>query len=201
MGALESNTSLIYGIHIRESANDGSDFSNAAADYRVAFLGEDGYWHLKDSAGTVTTPIPFYGVRAYAGATTSINNTTWTSIALNSERFDTSSFHDNASNNSRLTVPTGLGGTYLIGGNGAFAASATGERGMRIWLNGTTRIHDEMRTAVADVALPTRLTAVTLYQLVATDYVELQLWQDSGGALNSQNDANSHCEFWMYKVG
>lgn len=56
MGALESNTTNIYGIHIRESANDGSDFSNAAADYRVFFVGEDGLIHLKDSSGTVTTP-------------------------------------------------------------------------------------------------------------------------------------------------
>lgn len=56
MGALESNTTLIYGIHIRESANDGSDFSNAAADYRIWFVGEDGLLHLKDSAGVVTTP-------------------------------------------------------------------------------------------------------------------------------------------------
>jgi hypothetical protein len=39
---------------VRESANDGSDFSNPSADYRVLFVGEDGDLHLKDSAGTVT---------------------------------------------------------------------------------------------------------------------------------------------------
>jgi hypothetical protein len=54
VGALETNTTLIYGVHIRESANDGSDFTNAASDYRVLFLGEDGELHVKDSAGTVT---------------------------------------------------------------------------------------------------------------------------------------------------
>jgi hypothetical protein len=43
-----------YGLHIRESATDGSDFANADADYRRLFLGEDGLLHLKDSAGTVT---------------------------------------------------------------------------------------------------------------------------------------------------
>jgi hypothetical protein len=41
---------------IRESANDGSDFSNPTADYRVLFLGEDGLLHVKDSSGTVTDP-------------------------------------------------------------------------------------------------------------------------------------------------
>lgn len=45
---------LIFGMTIRESATDGSDFTNPPADYRRAFLGEDGQFHLKDSAGTVT---------------------------------------------------------------------------------------------------------------------------------------------------
>jgi len=56
MGTLETNTTLIYGVHVRESANDGSDFTNAAADYRILFLGEDGLLHVKDSSGTVTSP-------------------------------------------------------------------------------------------------------------------------------------------------
>ena len=44
------------GITIRESANDGSDFTNPVADYRRLFLGEDGLLHVKDTAGTVTLP-------------------------------------------------------------------------------------------------------------------------------------------------
>lgn len=45
---------LAPGITIRESANDGSDFTNPTADYRRLFLGEDGQLHVKDSSGTVT---------------------------------------------------------------------------------------------------------------------------------------------------
>lgn len=45
---------LIHGLTVRESATDGSDFSNPAADYRRLFLGEDGQLHAKDSAGAVT---------------------------------------------------------------------------------------------------------------------------------------------------
>ena len=45
---------LTYGLTIRESANDGSDFTNPASDYRRLFLGEDGQLHVKDSAGAVT---------------------------------------------------------------------------------------------------------------------------------------------------
>jgi hypothetical protein len=51
MGAIEDHN--IYGLTVRESATDGSDFSNAPADYRRLFLGEDGQLHVKDSAGAV----------------------------------------------------------------------------------------------------------------------------------------------------
>lgn len=44
----------LFGMTIRESATDGSDFTNPDADYRRLFLGEDGALHLKDSAGAVT---------------------------------------------------------------------------------------------------------------------------------------------------
>lgn len=85
MGALESNTTLIYGIHIRESANDGSDFSNGASDYRVLFLGEDGFLHVKDSAGTVTDPYDagggggnpvVYDIERYTGGDIGVTSTT-----------------------------------------------------------------------------------------------------------------------------
>lgn len=42
-----------FAMTIRESANDGSDFANPDADFRVLFLGEDGNLYVKDSAGTV----------------------------------------------------------------------------------------------------------------------------------------------------
>jgi len=52
MAAIETHKT--FAIKIRESATDGSDFSNPDADYRVLFLGEDAGLHLKDSAGAVT---------------------------------------------------------------------------------------------------------------------------------------------------
>lgn len=68
---------LAAGVTIRESANDGSDFSNPTADYRRLFLGEDGLLHVKDSAGTVTSPytggsnlVPTIEARGVNGAST-----------------------------------------------------------------------------------------------------------------------------------
>lgn len=48
------STAQIFGLTVRESANDGSDFTNPGADYRRLFLGEDGGLHLRDSAGAIT---------------------------------------------------------------------------------------------------------------------------------------------------
>lgn len=50
----KASDNLFPGIILRESADDGSDFSSPSADYRRLFLGEDGDLHLKDSSGTVT---------------------------------------------------------------------------------------------------------------------------------------------------
>lgn len=52
MAAIENEK--IYGLKIRESANDGSDFGTPDADYRYLFLGEDGHLHAKDAAAAVT---------------------------------------------------------------------------------------------------------------------------------------------------
>ena len=56
MAGGQFSTAKLYGMTIRESATDGSDFTNPDADYRRLFLGEDGLLHVKDSAGTVSDP-------------------------------------------------------------------------------------------------------------------------------------------------
>jgi hypothetical protein len=47
---------------------------------------------------------------------TAITANTAFAVALTAENFDTDGFHDNATNNTRLTIPTGKGGKYLISG-------------------------------------------------------------------------------------
>ena len=80
----KASENLFPGIVIRESANDGSDFSNPSADYRRMFLGEDGLLHVKDSAGTVTSPYSLAGaaitgatdINMYSGGDISLTTTT-----------------------------------------------------------------------------------------------------------------------------
>ena len=142
----------------------------------------------------------FVGVRVYNDATQSIANASWAALSFNSERFDTNTFHDTGSNTSRLTVPSGQGGYYLIGGAATFDNHATGLRFIRILLNGTDIIAygQSPASSAADTRLP---VGVTLYALDEADYVELQVNQTSGGSLDSFVNGNATPEFWMYKVG
>src|SRR5665647_2000757 len=101
----------LFGITIRESATDGSDFTNPDADFRRLFLGEDGQLHVKDSAGAVTdigsggggTLPTAHGCRVKrASGDFSIGTATFTAVAFTAEDFDTDNMHDNSTNPSRI---------------------------------------------------------------------------------------------------
>ena len=74
----------------------------------------DGVLYFKNDAGFETSITSLVGAFAYHSTTQSFGASTLTYISLNSEAYDTSTFHDNATNNSRLTVP--VTGYYRIWG-------------------------------------------------------------------------------------
>lgn len=116
-------------------------------------------------------------------------------LTFNSERVDVGSMHDTSSNTGRITIPSGGGGLYLIGGCIEFAANATGLRGAQIRLNGSTVIVIQEAPSIgAGSAHPIAVT--TAYQLAAGDYLELMGKQSSGGNLNMLATANYSPEFW-----
>jgi hypothetical protein len=103
--------------------------------------------------------------------------------ASDTEVFDTSSFHSPTSDNSRITIPTGLGGKYAVVAGIQYATNATGMRYCSIYKNGA--IEAVQRTPANSVSLAgTLLTASTIISLSAGDYVELYGFQNSGGNLN-----------------
>lgn len=135
--------------------------------------------------------------RAYHNAAQSIANSTVTTLAFNSERFDTNTIHDTSSNNSRLTCQTA--GRYQITANVEFASGGGNRRLVQILLNGATAIG---RVDLAPQSGSASVYVVsTVYQLAVSDYVEVQVFQDSGGALNVTNTGNYSPEFMMARVG
>jgi hypothetical protein len=139
--------------------------------------------------------------RVYNNAAISHTTTgAWQAVTLNSERHDTGAMHSTVSNTSRITVPTGGGGVYAVGGCVDFANNGTGVRAIGIRLNGTTFLAVHTSPTRTDGGQPT-LSIATEYLLAAGDYVELMAWQNSGGALNLTSSANFAPEFhasWRY---
>ena len=130
----------------------------------------------------------FVGCRAYKITTNqSLSNNTDTAISFNAELFDTNSFHDNSTNNTRMTVPSGKSGKYLLVANLVFAANATGVRNLQFLVNNTTSI-GATRIITAGSSENTIVNCSAIIDLVATDYVEVIAFQTSGGSLNINAD-------------
>jgi hypothetical protein len=116
-------------------------------------------------------------VKAQRSATQSISNSSLTAVQFNAaDAWDTDAFHDTTTNNSRITIPTGFGGRYQIQANVNWDSNTSGVREVLIRFNGTTTIADVV------VAGTCRQYVAAEYALSAGQYVEVVVWQDSGGA-------------------
>lgn len=161
-----------------------------------------------DTATIVNTGVPgpagsstFIGARVYHNANQSTTSTVILALAMNSERYDTNGFHDTVTNNSRLTVPTGLGGYYLVTGHVEWAANAAGYRNLFIQVGGATVIAVEQVEESDSASISVRQSLSTVYLLAAGDYVELMVQQNSGGALNVNATGNFSPEFSISRLG
>lgn len=134
--------------------------------------------------------------RVFHNAAQSIANTTFAALAFNSERYDVDTMHSTVTNTSRLTCNTP--GLYHLEASVEFAGNATNTRQAMIRLNGTTYI---ARSTSPGVTVDQSLVVSCDYRLSATDYVELVVWQNSGGALNIQSTGNYSPEFSARWVG
>lgn len=126
---------------------------------------------------------------AYSNATQSVSNNSATALTLNAEDFDIGTMHDNATNNTRLTVPTGGDGLYAIIGQTNFENASDYYAELRLRVNGTTEI--AYSSGRANTSMNVHLQVQALYTLAAADYVELLAFQLSGSARNVGNAARA----------
>jgi hypothetical protein len=134
-------------------------------------------------------------VRALRSSNLSVATATPTAVTMPSEDVDSDAFHSTSVNTSRLTVPAGMGGTYMVVGNAVFATNATGHRQTFLQVNGGGGNQEGEGTPAVSGNV-TRHSVTMMLELAAGDYVELWVNQTSGAALNITN-----ASIQMWKIG
>jgi hypothetical protein len=136
---------------------------------------------LKWATPAASTPT-FVGASVYKPSVQTLSNATYTAITFAGETFDTDSFHDNATNNTRMTIPTGKGGKYLVTAEIAYVNNATGQRILLLYKNGVSVMINQV--AGVSASIDAYIPFAFVVSVVAGDYLELYGWQNSGGNLN-----------------
>lgn len=130
-----------------------------------------------------------FAASVYYTAPQSIPSASLTPLNFTAEELDRGGIHDNATNNSRLTIPTGGAGIWMFVGQIRYTFSATGSRGAFIRINGGTRIAGTQIQActAGDVTI---VTVSKFYTMADGDYAELLALQTSGVAVNAEPNAD-----------
>jgi hypothetical protein len=136
--------------------------------------------NLRDNMNWLHDSIPSVSVVANSAQT--IADNTWTKVNFDAELVDIEAMHDTSTNNTRLTLVTT--GVYLVVGIAPFDAVAFNKAlGVRILLNNTTYL-GQMLIASCNEDGNGATTAAMVSQ-TAGDYFELEVFQRSGGNLDT----------------
>ena len=130
------------------------------------------------AVGTFLSALDFCAVSINAAQ--SIPNNTATTVTWNAEISNPNSLHSNVTNPSRITIKNA--GIYVIGGMIEFAANITGVRMAILNKNGAgwAQLFEIPATPAGTFNCPVSLSL----SLAVNDFLELQVFQTSGGALN-----------------
>lgn len=151
------------------------------------------------SAWTSFTSGPICSVTNVAGQSIANNPNPYVSQLFDTELIDTDNMHSTSTNTDRLTVVKA--GVYMIVPKAHFIGNATGQRAVRLTLNGTTNAEVVAgSTTVANNAgsQGTSIVAPTQFlQLAVGDVIRMQVWQNSGGALNTESGSPLLSMVWL----
>ena len=143
----------------------------------------------------------FKGALVYHSATQSIPTSVSTALLFNSEVYDTNNFHDNVTNNSRLTIPanSGIRKVKLYAGL-RVAPNTSGYRQLYFGKN--------TGESIGTMLLPTNPTGVLVAMNMSSpvidctdsDYFTVLFAQNSGGALNVNDGLSQYFHYFALEV-
>ena len=145
---------------------------------------------MKWAAPTAAT---FVGCRLDKTAAQTIASGTWTALTFDVEDYDTDGFHSNTTNNSRITIPSGKSGYYLVQAQITWAANSTGYRLSYVDANATGNPSSYLTwDPVTFTGRFTQYYSFTDY-LTAADYYQIFVIQNSGSNVNV--DGRNYSQF------
>ena len=157
---------------------------------QIVFATADGrLWRYTGSTWAVFSGGPTWAI--YRTAAQSINNNTWTFVNFDSEDTDTGNMHSTSVNSFAVTI--NQPGLYAISGKAGFIPNATGQRAVRLnrtpsggsptVITGSSVLFNNVGASnVASAPTPT-----CYVQCGLGDVLGVQVWQQSGGALNTSS--------------
>ena len=130
--------------------------------------------------GAVAAPA-FAGCSLKRSTNLTVASATVTQIEWDGEFFDTDSYHNNSTNPSRITIPSGKGGYYLLVYNQLSANTlAGGFVTFRFYKNGA-QIRQAVNQSGSNTGGYLFQSFSVIVDAVATDYFETYVSQNSGG--------------------
>ncbi|MHB9861987.1 hypothetical protein [Streptomyces sp. YIM S03343] len=169
-------------VPVIASESPGSFLTGALWNANVKAMGD---W-LMGSAGN---GVPRF--RGYQATAQAIVNNTWTSATIDTEEYDSDNGHSTTTNSSRYTVQ--VPGTYAVFGSLGLVGNATGNRGVRITVNGVAIHGSFVKTATPDATGSAGLVTAGSAVCAVGDYIEVQVHQNSGAALNTNAGGDVAC--------
>jgi hypothetical protein len=131
-----------------------------------------------------------------------ISTSTFTAVTFNTEVFDTDSFHDNSTNTSRITIPAGKGGKYVVYAGLEYLANPNNSRRINVVKNGIAvgpGIAYQFTGGFSGA--PSTISFTGMAEFTAGEYVEAFAWQDSGGNVDVNGDTAGGCWFGVQYLG
>lgn len=149
---------------------------------------------------TISTTPTAVGCYVYKSANQSIPNGAFTAVTWDAEWNDTNAIHSTATNTDRFTAPAGKAGYYFLSVGIGWAGSAVGQRQIIIGKNGTSD-YGNPRSDTPNAGGTFAMVDSGFVYLGVGDYLNVSVYQTSGGALNLEGAASGNnrtfCSF-MY---
>lgn len=145
-----------------------------------------------------STSSAFAGVALTKSVAQAIPATTYTAITFDTEDFDTDGFHSTSSNTSRITIPSGKAGYYLVTVN---TSSTSGSQAFVHTINKNGSIWKQSFFGLGTAGGYAASTLVVVMNLAVADYIESSVYATGGINLESNAQGPRNTFFSAYYLG